>query len=761
MRFEELAYRQGGGQVTIPLHRKLTVIAGVADDARRQWIARALGVLAGTAAGAEVSLRFLDGTGSRVQLHRDASGAATVMDLETGEDLLEALADGGPLDWLSILGLDLASARALTVMTDDDLIAPASASPPPPSAELLEAREVLAGVDAEYQEAAQAHRRGDELAGRLEQITDEIRTADEELAKREHARAVAEMQRLQAELTALTGADPVDRERIDSALAALTAVAQWKDMVEAVGRARIDFGDRRRLDPKSLDRALRLPTEVPVGLAGLHEAYLDAKERRNELTERLAEHAASEMPPPSAPWVISLARLEQKDLWDRADEVLQTRQRAGEIAIGLGGGGSQALVQEIDAAHALVDDAERAVDGAKVQALAMKGRRRLAKALERERIVLERAGFPTYLAFQMRRIDALIDANARETLQVAELEYQLSLKSWHEIASDVDVDEALLSRTEIERYARHLHALERSTDDTDVARRQLIEEVGPAYDAALAALLVACEPFGIDPNHAIGEVAAMVFEARNARLQLALVDAEDAEQIAAAEKDRLLAASEAPDGDLETRLAVLEAIVAEGEAAEVARGAVVTGRTPEEVRADLARARQTVQRLARPGWSGRTIPDGPDPDAEQLHRERDEVRGELESAQRHLPDLGRIGDRRLALQRRVHVLEDAAGATVTLISGQELEMYVLGRFASARRVGPEAEPVPMLVDNALVAVPRAEKWRMLDLMARLAEATQVFYLTDDAEALEWAHTRAQEGTIGLVELTHAITARTA
>jgi uncharacterized protein YhaN len=85
-----------------------------------------------------------------------------------------------------------------------------------------------------------------------------------------------------------------------------------------------------------------------------------------------------------------------------------------------------------------------------------------------------------------------------------------------------------------------------------------------------------------------------------------------------------------------------------------------------------------------------------------------------------------------------------------LVAAEEAEMVLLGRFAQTRRVGPEAEPVPVLVDDALAAFPRHEKWRLLDLLARLGEASQVVYLTDDEETVDWARSRAAKAAAGLI-----------
>jgi hypothetical protein len=134
----------------------------------------------------------------------------------------------------------------------------------------------------------------------------------------------------------------------------------------------------------------------------------------------------------------------------------------------------------------------------------------------------------------------------------------------------------------------------------------------------------------------------------------------------------------------------------------------------------------------------------------RLIEERARVAADLEAAGRSLPDIDRLADRREALSRRVMILETSAGTGPLLVTAEEAEMVLLGRFAQTRRVGPEAEPVPVLVDDALAAFPRHDKWRLLDLVARLGEASQVVYLTDDEETLEWARSRSVNGSLGLL-----------
>ncbi|HEY3239190.1 MAG TPA: hypothetical protein VGL92_06490, partial [Acidimicrobiia bacterium] len=104
MRFEELAYRVDGLAVTVPFHRTLTVVSGLGPALRQPWADRILNVLRGGPHASAATLVFVDGSGSRVRLVRDARGQATLTDLDSGEDLLASLTEGSGVDFLGLLG---------------------------------------------------------------------------------------------------------------------------------------------------------------------------------------------------------------------------------------------------------------------------------------------------------------------------------------------------------------------------------------------------------------------------------------------------------------------------------------------------------------------------------------------------------------------------------------------------------------------------------------------------------------------------------
>jgi hypothetical protein len=755
MRFEELAYRDGGQAVTIPFHRTLTVLGGLDAEARERFAERAVASLTGNAAGFGVSLVFVDGSGSRVHLVRDPRGATTVTDLDSGEDLAEALADGGdPIDWLHLLGLGSPELLFLDpVHFERDAAEERNPAAEESDGELAEARAVLAQVEREYQQVIGRHRHVEELRGELARLDEEIRLADELAARRRYDDAARTVARLEAELALLHGAEPAERRVAEAALAATRLAGDHRAASAALDAALAAFGERRRLDQRSLSRALSLPAEIPANLERLQAEFLDASRRRADLIARLDAGAASDLPRPSAPWVLTLARQHHPELWTRAERVTAAGTRAAELSIGLGGAGQHgALVAELEAAHQLVEEAEREVDAAKVKALAMAAKRKLAKAREDEQAVLSRAGFVSWLAFQMRRIDVLLEPDAVEALRVAELEHQVASVAWAELAGDVDPEAALAARAEIEEYAAQMARAEYHVEATELLHRELVEDAEPAWATARAALLEACRTFDVEPEHAVSEVAAIVSEARHARLQQAVEEAEAALRLIEAELETHLAAAGRPGpGHIGARLEAVTALAAE---ATVHLQAIESKRPPEEVEAELGEARAVMARLARPEWETLPAPpvgteDGTDRVA-RLIEERTRVAAELDAAGRSLPDVDRLADRREALSRRVTILQASAGTGPLLVTAEEAEMVLLGRFAQTRRVGPEAEPVPVLVDDAVAAFPRHEKCRLLDLLARLGEASQVVYLTDDEETLEWARSRSVKGSIGLL-----------
>jgi hypothetical protein len=164
------------------------------------------------------------------------------------------------------------------------------------------------------------------------------------------------------------------------------------------------------------------------------------------------------------------------------------------------------------------------------------------------------------------------------------------------------------------------------------------------------------------------------------------------------------------------------------------------------VEAALAQARAKLAAFSRPDWDDHpVVDDTPLPDPEPWLEERAVLFEEAYRMEQELPDVGRLEERHGLLTRRIAGLEATSQAGYQLKAIEEAEMVLLDRVTRARQVGPRAEPIPLLVDDALAGYDGQDKLDLLHLLARLAEATQVVYLTDDPVTLEWAAARTGEG----------------
>jgi len=259
-------------------------------------------------------------------------------------------------------------------------------------------------------------------------------------------------------------------------------------------------------------------------------------------------------------------------------------------------------------------------------------------------------------------------------------------------------------------------------------RRELIEQVEPAFVDALAALAAASRPFDVTIDAArieaagigaagieamssdvLAEVAARAAEARDARLQRAL---EDAEAECRATRERL-----------ERHLAGL--------------GFNIDGI------GDLAAGAESV--AARAGKS-----DNPSvEDTRRAIAERRKLEQALQRVERSLPDLAALTDKHSVLEQDVAALEASLNAGRPLVSAQEAEMILVRRAAEAGRNDRRREPLPLVVDDALAHFGTSDKRRLLDAVARCADTTQVVYLTDDPATVSWASSQASGGEISL------------
>ena len=181
-------------------------------------------------------------------------------------------------------------------------------------------------------------------------------------------------------------------------------------------------------------------------------------------------------------WIDLLAAIDQDELWRQARELQEAQHRVTELSFGLSPD-ARRLMNEIEAAHAAVEAAERRADSARFPGRGGAAKRELALAKAAEYEVLQLAGFDSWLGFQLRRLDALIDPDTVEDTQAAKADWGRAMAAWQVVAPNVGVEEALAARGEIEsRASRRVVVFLESNHSAENAEAQVL----PRSDVARA-----------------------------------------------------------------------------------------------------------------------------------------------------------------------------------------------------------------------------------------------------------------------------------
>lgn len=72
-------------------------------------------------------------------------------------------------------------------------------------------------------------------------------------------------------------------------------------------------------------------------------------------------------------------------------------------------------------------------------------------------------------------------------------------------------------------------------------------------------------------------------------------------------------------------------------------------------------------------------------------------------------------------------------------------------LSEVRKLGPEGESLPLLLDDPFLNLDASVKPGLLELLSRSAGSPQVILLTNDADVLTWARVEALTGEIGILE----------
>src|ERR1700737_2705084 len=122
MRFHQLILEEGSDEVVLAFHPRLTVIAGLGRLEREGVIGELLGVLAGVRENSRLDL--VDDGGRRLSVRRaGAHERDKVLNLENAHEISLEYLNGGRIDLLHALGLDLHQARRRCRLSPEDMTA--------------------------------------------------------------------------------------------------------------------------------------------------------------------------------------------------------------------------------------------------------------------------------------------------------------------------------------------------------------------------------------------------------------------------------------------------------------------------------------------------------------------------------------------------------------------------------------------------------------------------------------------------------------
>ncbi len=776
MRVDELVVASSGQVLRIGFHDRMTVLSGF-DAAEREGLTETLlRAAVGAIPGAE--LTYFDVLGRRVVITNEQGGPHVRVDDSSASSA-------------ALPPPDISQLRRPAAITAAEVGLGPKVNPSDESPELTEARGHLATLEEELTIARLAEKKAEAAETELGEVEAKLRAAEQGAARRRYACLVARLEEVRAEADVLRGSGVAEGndQRILRTAPELHKVANmWLEVRHIRDQRLAAFGNRPRLDPETVRWARTVPEEAPADLQRLVQEVDEAEQQRDELSARVFEASASKLPEPSTPAVVDLARLDQRTLWHTHRAVRDARIRLDAEQLSLGGMGSstevESIVQQIDSAEIRVEQASRrsrrlylagiAVGGiAGVTAIASAGAFPIFAALllivalavvagalllpQRRVRIAERAAAEalakvdatSYLEFQLRRLDAVLDPDAKQRLESSVAEHRAASMRWHEIAGGITPERAEELEDEVTKYAQALSRLGGAANEIEGLRNQLASATSRA-ESARRRLMEACRPYGADdPGAAMEQVRQRIATGRIGRMQWELEEAERALSALEVQADHLCDAIGVVESmDTGARLAAAEDEVLAAERRDKARG---TTRPSHVIDAELAQLEQD-ERSLRPADGVTVTPaDLVEPDVPELMRTRDGLVALVSQARAKVPDMTSLGDRHSAVARRVAALEEGSGLSESIVvDPAELQERLLARLGRARHGAPDGGPLPAILDEPFLNVPAGHKWDLLDMVERLSEGSQIIYLTDDPYVAAWAKRRSDSGAIKLL-----------
>ena len=773
MRIEQLVVYGPGDDDRVRFGSGVTVFAGLGPQERVDLIETVVDALTGRLPNASVV--YTDHESRKV--FADRTGATYAV---TGA------AASAPSE---LLGKDPATVSALLTPPAADLGLGEQVPAGRLQADLATARAHLEGLRAAHADLAERNRLVSTWKAELADLTRRIDKADEDATRWAWVELRRRLDEVRAELNMV---DQVHHGRTDrqilEAVDALRCTGEvWADLAAAASELRGELGALPAVAPDDLARVASTPAELPDDFSVRLHAWQAATDLHRVADAELAQCRAA-TPDPVDTLVATFAARDQVRLWEvhsQLEQATDTYQRMAETLnrIEL----DPEVEERIESAHLEVVRRQRDVErrfrpgmlgsatlaaGALLAVysvstivgtvmllasvamatwLILVPRRNLAAANLVEGQALAGADAGSWLGLHLRRLDAVADLVDRKRFEATANARASAQVDWDEVAGPHGPDELTVRADAVRAYAD-------ATDPKSIARRldeatAFSTAARSAETAARNSLTSGLEAYGLvlgggadlDPQQLSTILGRRVQAGQVARRAKKLAVLEHREAEAARKLGDVLSYLGYDDGDLESRLERAIGAVA------AARHRQAPGtRSRAAIEQEIAVLDQQTQATAQAGWADGADgaePGGPPTDPDLLDGRRREI-GELVAAvgrpdvmgaeRRYDVGLARVNE----LETRLEELSHGPGS---------LQQRLISRLGRTAWMGEHGESVPVLVDEALVSVPVAERMDLLDLVVRLSDRVQVVLLSDDPVLTRWARDRSTHAEVTLYE----------
>jgi hypothetical protein len=773
VRLEQLVLFGPSDNFSVQFGPRVTVLAGLAEAERHDMMQTLVDAMAGRLPNASVI--FVDESGQRV--FADRMGA-TYADTGVAAPSLSELLGTDPTIISDLVTLRAADLGVGEQRSSDDI-----------EDDLRMARDAVEQLAEDEAEATTYVVQTEAMRAELAQLDERIDALPDAIARWDWMGMRNQLDGLRAELAALERSDDGATDGDDQILAAVEELRDageaWAEASTIATELGLAVGALPPVSDADLHRVASTPDQLPADFDARVAAVEAAVEATSSCTEALSA-ATAEPADPEDGIVYQLAQLDQEALWKAhaaavaAQIVYESELQKHEDET------DPDMESEIEAAHHEVVRCQREVDrrfragilgpsllavgallagqtisilvGIPVLATAAAlgfwllaiPRKHLAAAEREEEMALGRADAGSWLGLHLRRIDDVMQPTDRKGLNAAVDRRSSTRLDWEEISGGTSIEAAGEREAATRAYAAAIDPKARAaqvrcpTEALEAARHQERE--------ARQQLAVGLEGYGLstqgaadlDPAQIRAVLEQRTVAGRFARRAVALQEARTRAASTGTTLDHLLCKLGFDDGDLAGRL---ERAIVSVEAARRRRQAAEDIRSRDEVEAEIDRLASQVADARRLSWDLTPDPTEAPADPSELDDRRRALVDALD-ARRSID----VAD----LQRRSTLAADRVRALEAELSSQSegptaLRRRVADRIARTTWVGEGEEGLPLIIDDAFVDVDPGELFKLLDLIVRLSNRTQIVLLTSDATIAKWARREATHGIISLLE----------